>query len=172
MVEGKDKAEGAKGLLSAYKPREGYATRLGGMVVLASFVAFACYRWYYGWPAIHDLLGRFFRPLGLGILVDWVDVSPWYGKAIGFGGAVIIGAVGFLLSYYYIYARPSTADFLIKTDGELRKVTWPKYEPWFKPDTEVWGATYVVLLVVLGLTLYIYGVDWVFQALARVVFYD
>jgi preprotein translocase subunit SecE len=29
----------------------------------------------------------------------------------------------------------------------------------------------VVLTVVVGLTLYIYGVDWVLQALARLVFY-
>ncbi len=158
--------------MRAYKPREGYATRLGGMVVLSAFVAFACYRWYYGWSAIHDLIGRFFRPIGLAFLVDWVDASPWYGEAIGFGGAILTGTIGFLVSYYYIYAKPRTAEFLIRTDGELRKVTWPKYEPWFKPDTEVWGATYVVLIVVLGLTLYIYGVDWVLQALARTVFYD
>jgi hypothetical protein len=111
---------------------------LGGIIALSAFVAFACHRWYFGWPAVQDLVDRLLKPIGLAFLVEWVDVNPWYGKAISLGGAFLVGLAGFLVAYFYIYVKPKTAEFLIKTDAELYKVSWPKYEPWFKPDTEVW----------------------------------
>ena len=55
--------------------------------------------------------------------------------------------------------------------AEMGKVTWPKISPWFKPETQVWGATYVVLIVVAFLTLYVFGVDMVLQAIANWAFY-
>ncbi len=50
-------------------------------------------------------------------------------------------------------------------------MTWPKVSPWFKADTQVWGATYVVLIVVVALTLYVFGVDVVLQTIAQKLFY-
>ena len=60
---------------------------------------------------------------------------------------------------------------LIKTDTELGKVTWPKITPWFKSESLVWGSTYVVLIVVVALTVYVFGVDLVLQWISQKLFY-
>ena len=61
---------------------------------------------------------------------------------------------------------------MIKTDQELAKVTWPKVSPWFRPETQVWGATYVVLIVIAGLTLYVLAVDSALEMIAKVLFFN
>lgn len=47
-----------------------------------------------------------------------------------------------------------TVDFLIDTQGELQKVSWPTRE-------ELTGSTAVVILSVIILGVYIFAVDWV-----------
>jgi preprotein translocase SecE subunit len=68
--------------------------------------------------------------------------------------------------------RRDSAEFLVKTDQELAKVTWPKVSPWFRPDTQVWGATYVVLIVIAMLTLYVLAADTVLEFLAKQAFFS
>ena len=157
-------------LIHAYKPGEGYATRLGMMVVVMAYVAFACHHWFYNWVFLRDFVDNMFSAMSLGRLTSW-SFDPTAGRIIAGFGAFVLAAAGFCTGYYFIYVKRSTADFLIKTDGELAKVTWPRISPWFKTDTQVWGATYVVLIVVFALTLYVFGVDWVLQRLAQILFY-
>jgi preprotein translocase subunit SecE len=83
----------------------------------------------------------------------------------------VLGLGGGLMMYYYLYVKPKSAEFLVQTDLELRKVTWPRITPWFKVESPVWCATYVVLIVVVLLALYVFGVDWVFTFLADRAFY-
>ncbi|MEK7242120.1 MAG: preprotein translocase subunit SecE, partial [Planctomycetota bacterium] len=45
-------------------------------------------------------------------------------------------------------------EFLIDTQGELQKVSWPTRE-------ELTGSTVVVIFSVIVLGIYIFGVDWV-----------
>lgn len=47
-----------------------------------------------------------------------------------------------------------TVEFLIETQGELQKVSWPTRE-------ELTGSTVVVIFAVIVLGVYIFGVDWV-----------
>lgn len=65
------------------------------------------------------------------------------------------------------FVLPRTADFLIDMDVELRKVIWPETQPLFSKKAEAWGATYVVIITVIVMTLFIYVVDlgwqWVVQ---------
>ena len=145
----------------AYKPGEGYATRLGIMVVVMAYVGFACHHWYYYWSSIRDFIDNLL-PKSFGILTSWMfDASVE--KYISVIGTLLLAGLGFFAGYYFIYVKENSADFLIKTDGELAKVTWPKITPWFKADTQVWGATYVVIIVVAALTLYVFGVDYILQ---------
>jgi len=167
---GKERPGPVASRFQVYKPGEGYATRLWMMVVLMSYAGYACHHWYYNWVFVRDFLDNIFRGTFLGFLTNWM-FEPGAGRYIAGGGTVLLAAAAFLTSYYYIYIARRSADFLIKTDGELAKVTWPRATPWFRPETQVWGATYVVLLVISGLTLYVFGIDMVLQWIANLVFY-
>jgi len=140
------------------------------MVVLMSYAGYACHHWFYNWVFLRDLLDGLFRGNFLGILTNWM-YDPTCSRLIASTGLVVLAAGAFCASYYYIYLNRPSAEFLIKTDGELAKVTWPKATPWLRADTQVWGATYVVLLVIAILTLYVFGIDMVLQWVAKWVFY-
>ena len=135
------------------------------MVVVLAYVVFASRQWYYNWVFIP----KFFRSLGLGFFLDWTDS---YRNIAQFGGMLTLAFTGLAAGYYYIYVRRDSAEFLVKTDQELAKVTWPKVSPWFRPDTQVWGATYVVLIVISMLTLYVLLADTVLEFLAKQAFFS
>ena len=154
----------------AYKPGDGYATRLGMMVVVMAYVAFACHHWFYNWVYLRNFVEAMFTALHMSFMTNWTyDLGA--AQAIAYVGAVGLASLGFLTAYYFIYVKPASAEFLVKTDMELSKVTWPKITPWFKMETQVWGATYVVLIVVAILTAYVFGVDIILQKLANMLFY-
>jgi len=154
----------------AHKPGDGYATRLGMMAVVMAYTAFACHHFFYNWIYLRNFIEGIVSVIGLGFIVSWTyDMTV--AKVVATGGTMLLAAAGFFAGYYFIYVKRSTAEFLIKTDSELSKVTWPKISPWFKADTQVWGATYVVLIVVAALTLYVFGVDLILNQLAQWLFY-
>jgi len=64
-------------------------------------------------------------------------------------GAILLA---FLAGAYYLANRPKTTDFLIETETEMKKVTWPTYR-------EVLAATVVVIVVVIILGVYLFGID-------------
>jgi preprotein translocase SecE subunit len=155
---------------SVHKPGEGYATRLGMMVVIMAYVGFACHHWYYNWVFVRDFFSNIFEGMRLAVATNWTfdtTAARW----IAASGTTLLAVAGLLTGYYFVYLKRQSAEFLIKTDTELGKVTWPKITPWFKPDTQVWGATYVVLLVIAGMTVYIFGVDFVLQGISQYLFY-
>ncbi len=163
-------SESEGGRFQVYKPGEGYATRLGTFVVSMLFVAFACHHWYYGWTLVRDFFDRFFKGIGLRALLDWT-YNPDAAKVISMLGTVLLLLAGGYLCFHVIYIMSRSAEFLVKTDGELAKVTWPKITPWFKPETKVWGATYVVIVVLMILTVYIMIVDRIFISISGLLFY-
>ena len=50
--------------------------------------------------------------------------------------------------------RPRTADFLIDTDTELKKVTWPSWK-------DAWNSSLIVVLFVIVLTIFLVSSDFV-----------
>ena len=160
-----------RGGLQAYKPGDGHATRLGIMAVVMAYVAFACYHWFYNWVFLRNFFHEsIFSKIYLSFLTKWT-LNSSVEAYIAYGGAAVIAAAGFATGYYFIYVKKASAEFLIKTDNELAKVQWPKMTPWFKAESPVWGATYVVLIVVVGMTLYVFGVDLILQAISQQIFY-
>ena len=162
--------DGGRGRFQVHKPGEGYATRLGAFVVAMLFVAFTCHHWFYGWTFLRNVFDKMFQAVGLRILAWTYD--PDAARGIAISGTIVLMLLGGLLAFYIIYCRQRSAEFLVKTDGELAKVTWPKIMPWFKPSTQVWGATYVVLIVLAVLTIYIMIVDRIFSFVAQWLFYN
>ena len=73
-----------------------------------------------------------------------------YGIPIAF--AVVVGG----LAWFFIYGHRGTGDFMIATEGEMKKVSWSSKE-------EVIGSTKVVILFTFMLALFLFVVDVVFQ---------
>ena len=91
---------------------------------------------------------------------------------LGLIGAAVLALGGLFLVGYLFFAHPRISDFLIESEGELRKVTWPAVRPWFRGSTELWGATYVVIVVVVVLAVFTWLVDyWVLTHTVGQLFY-
>ena len=66
---------------------------------------------------------------------------------------------------YRQFNRPKTADFLIETENELKnKVTWPSRK-------EEISASVVVVVTVLILSVFIFGVDYFMKLFSEGLFY-
>lgn len=79
-------------------------------------------------------------------------IQPIY---IAAGSAlVVVGVLGWLV-YYYVGVKPASVEFLIATEGEMKKVNWSSRR-------EIFGSTWVVLSLVMLITLFVYLFDWVF----------
>ena len=100
----------------------------------------------------------------LGIGLTWGLI----GAAVAFvvlGGAVVLVTTGTGIGIKKIdlFSRNSV-DFLIETEAELRKVSWPNRE-------ELTGSTFVVIFVTVMLGIYIVVVDKVVSTvMAKVAF--
>jgi preprotein translocase SecE subunit len=71
--------------------------------------------------------------------------------------------VVFLSSAYFITNRPRTADYLIETELEMKKVTWPT-------SREVLVATCVVIVLVLLLGVFLWCADrWIIQPFFQLI---
>lgn len=79
------------------------------------------------------------------------------GPYVQFGIPTAI-AVAFALLIYWMVNRQKSADFLIQTEGEMKKVSWSSRK-------EVIGSTKVVIITTLIMAAILYGVDMLFVLL-------
>jgi preprotein translocase subunit SecE len=70
-------------------------------------------------------------------------------------GVPVLLVIGVALLVFWLVNRPNTADFLIATEGEMKKVSWSSRK-------EVIGSTKVVIITTLVLALILFGVDLMF----------
>jgi len=80
-------------------------------------------------------------------------VEPLYVQTIGVAVVVLIGV---LLTYRFVGASPRTSDFLIATDGEMKKVNWSTRK-------DILGSTWVVIAWTFLLAACLFTVDIVFR---------
>ena len=80
-------------------------------------------------------------------------IDPLYVQGSVAGLALLIGAV---LVFYLTGSRPSSCEFLIATDGEMKKVNW-------STRREVLGSTWVVIVASFLIAAILYVVDMGFQ---------
>jgi preprotein translocase SecE subunit len=66
---------------------------------------------------------------------------------------VLVAAAWFV--FWLVGRSPTTVDFMIATEGEMKKVNWSTRK-------EVWGATKVVIITVLSLAIMLFVVDMFF----------
>ena len=84
----------------------------------------------------------------------WVEDLPLLGDidlamVISLG---VLATAGVLI--YRLLNRPKSADMLIETEAEMRKVTWPSF-------AETWTGTLAVIVTVLVLFAYLFTADLV-----------
>ena len=126
----------AVGGVSLYKPGQGYYTRVG--TAIFAFVLIAG-----GWNFLYDKLEVYHEP-----------DQPWtYYLQIGIPSLVAVG-FGFLV-YWLAGRNRRSCDFMIMTEGEMKKVSWSSRK-------EVVGSTIVVIAVVILMALLLFLVDLIF----------
>ncbi len=85
---------------------------------------------------------------------------------VAVNGAFLVSLVAFVTGLLFLLRwqrQQKVADFLIDTEGELRKVTWPTM-----PD--VINSSIVVIICVLFLMGFMAAADWFFGRVARSLF--
>jgi preprotein translocase subunit SecE len=114
-----------------YKPGQGYWTRLGTAVGCGMVLMFGA-MWAFG----------------------EVGKINFEGEAVFYQGAVAgsILLVGFLALYWLIYANRKVGEFMIATEGEMRKVNWSTRK-------EIMGSTWVVIAISVIIALILFIVD-------------
>ncbi len=139
-----------------YRPGDGKIMRTAFLAVLMILGVYTAYSWHKSdWGGATGYLP-----------VVWDH--PVTSGEVGAGVIVLAFMVG---SYLVCFANRKAGDFLIETEIEMRKVTWPTWKPWLSPKTQLWGATYVVIILMLVIAGFIAFVDVLLQMAARAVFY-
>ena len=148
-----------------YRPGEGRWARLVALIAflgLAGFSAYSWYMWASQWSKTAEVWFPFVGTLPrIGVhQLKWNEI-----------GAAVLLVVFALIGYRTCFARPKTSDFLIEAEIELRKVTWPAWKPLFRWNTELLGNTYVVIVVIVALALFLFTVDTALGALSKAIFF-
>jgi preprotein translocase SecE subunit len=119
-----------------YKKGQGYWTRLMSAIALGTLVLM-------GVVWLWDLL----TPVRIG------NIQTIYVQATA---AVIVIALFGLLGYQLIGRRPRVVDFMIATEGEMKKVNW-------STRREIIGSTWVVIGLTILIAILCMIFDWVFS---------
>ncbi len=104
------------GFLKPHKPGQGFWTRLGTGIGAGLVILFTVQFIYRRLP-----------------LVTGLSRDEWMLFAVVGGIAIVLALVA-----WWLINRPKHADFLINTDGEMKKVNWPTWR-------ELIGSTKVVI---------------------------
>lgn len=157
MGKVKDGAPASK----APKPSKGGAA--GGTAgrfaqFLLNLVRTDTYKPLQGWYA------RLYTALGLGLIAAvgvWrlheIVLESSIGVRYGVPAAVGLGVAWFI---YRLVQYPPFAEFLIATEAEMNKVSWTHKE-------DLYRATTVVLVTVVLMSAFLFGVDWIWSNLLQ-----
>lgn len=137
----------------AYKKEQGRYARMSAFWALFLLLGYGCL------GGLVDQLRNWFGGLGPTFTDPWLDQFPLLGR-IDMAMAISLAVLGLgALFLHSTLNRPKTADLLIETEGELRKVTWPS-------GSETWNGTVAVILTVVVLLAFLTFAD---LALARIL---
>ncbi|MEK6674970.1 MAG: preprotein translocase subunit SecE [Planctomycetota bacterium] len=128
------------GFLDRYKPEQGKWTRgctfAGGLSLVL-----------WGALFLHDRLDVFSGDL-------------WWQLLITEGIPVVFAATLGALAWWVSFTHSKSSDFMIATEGEMKKVSW-------STRREVIGSTKVVIIITLMMGFFLFMIDVLFQYLFR-----
>ncbi len=113
----------------------------------------------------HTRIGTFIGAMIVAVTGAWVVSEKLAGYAatrepvIRFGIPTLLAA-GVAALVFWIVNRPKSADFMIATEGEMKKVSWSSKK-------EIVGSTKVVIVTTFIAAGLLFGVDMLFQFLFR-----
>lgn len=129
---------GARGFFQQYKPEQGKSIRWGTLGCAGALIA---------WGAV--------------FLYDQLQVyegdEAWR-LLITTGIPILTAVVLFALVWWVAFVNRSNSDFMIATEGEMKKVSWSS-------KREIIGSTKVVILFTLLMSVFLFLVDLVFQVM-------
>ncbi len=125
-----------------YKPGQGYYTRMCSAVGAGILVAGA---------------GNFLYNQ----MEAYVTDAPWTVWLQVAVPSVVVVVLG-LLVYWLVGVKRATCDFLIATEGEMKKVSWSS-------RNELIGSTKVVIVATVMLSVFLFVVDFVFMKFFQVI---
>ncbi|MCE5277605.1 MAG: preprotein translocase subunit SecE [Planctomycetaceae bacterium] len=123
-----------------YKPGQGKYTRV------VTFVAVMCLGIIGAYQLSNTLSGLPDKIAGISMKIYLQYGIP----------TVLVALLGLLM--FHIVNRVRSADFLIATEGEMKKVAWSSRK-------EIVGSTKVVIVTSFIIAALLFGVDWLFVVL-------
>ena len=158
-----------------HRVNDGKLLRRATALAMICFGLFGCRSWYFwqqNWT-VHLLNPWETSGSAEGINIFVAQWGPRIGVRLNLDviGTLLLFIGVLVLTYYVIFVNVRSANFLIETEGELRKVTWPAVKPWFKMDTEMWGSSYVVIFLLCLMAVVIGLWDLLLGQLANMAFY-
>ncbi len=133
---------GEGGFFGVYKPEQGKWTR-GGTFVGALLLIL--------WGGIF-----IYRKL------DVFEGDQWWQLSIIYGVPILFVTSLAALAWWVSYSRPPSGDFLIATEGEMKKVSWSSRR-------EVIGSTKVVIIIMFMMAAFLFLVDTIFVYLFKLL---
>lgn len=138
----------------AYRKNQGRMARMTAFWVLAILI-------FYGCSSLRAELTSM-SPETLGAPIQGMRVPI---LSLDFSPALIIAALVLAMCLWLLYRweqKPKTADLLIETEAELRKVYWPTLE-------EAINGSWAVLMTVVFLMAFLAGADYVLAGVSKVI---
>lgn len=123
-----------------YKQGQGYYTRLVSAIA-GSVIALAFAAWL--WAKLSVIQSEKTIFIQAGVTIPILAVAAW-------------------LIWKFTAVKPASSDFLIDTEGEMRKVNWPTRR-------EVVGSTWVVIIVMVGMMTLLGVTDFLFAGFFRLI---
>jgi len=131
-------AGGARGFFQQYKAEQGKSIRWGTLACAGALIA-------WGAVFLYDQLQVYEGDEAWRLLITT-------GLPIAFGVAV------FGAAWWISFVCRSSSDFMIATDGEMKKVSWSSRR-------EIIGSTKVVILFTLLMAVFLFVIDLAFQGI-------
>jgi len=131
-------AGGGRGFFQQYKPEQGKSIRWGTLGCAGALIA---------WGAV--------------FLYDQLQVyegDEWWRMLITIVIPIVYAGMFFALVWWVSFVSRTSSDFMIATEGEMKKVSWSS-------KREIIGSTKVVILFTLLMSVFLFLVDLVFQNL-------
>ena len=98
---------------------------------------------------------------GAVFLYDQLQVyegDEWWRMLITIVIPIVFAGVVFALVWWVAFVSRTSSDFMIATEGEMKKVSWSS-------KREIIGSTKVVILFTLLMSIFLFFVDLAFQAM-------
>ncbi len=121
--------------IQIYKAAQGRYVRIGTAIAGGILALVVC---WYVWYLLEANLGEGFA----------------YKTYVAYAAPFVLFCIMGVVAFHYLN-KPVVVDFLVATESEMKKVSWPG-------KAELWGSTLVVIGTVVILAVLIFIWDWMF----------